>query len=194
MATGELRSLLFADFLQPGADPRAYVEATSSSDLVRVVEEYLADYNANSKAPMSLVLFAFAVEHVARVCRIIRQPGGHALLVGLGGSGRQSLTRLAAFIEEYKTCQVRLHTASPLHLQCMVVGLMLLVYAVEHVAHVCRIRQQPGGHVLLVSLGGSERQNLARLSAFVDEYKACQIVYLLRTPSLHCTVCKLTQW
>jgi dynein heavy chain, axonemal len=109
VTTGELRSLLFGDFLHPGADPQLYVELTSTTDLVRVVEEYLQDYNANSKAPMNLVLFIFAVEHVTRICRIIRQPGGHALLVGLGGSGRQSLTRLAAFMEEYKTCQVRCH-------------------------------------------------------------------------------------
>lgn len=98
----ELRSLLFGDFLVPGADPKQYVELTSMPDVAKVVEDYLADYNANSKAPMKLVLFTFALEHVARICRILRQPGGHALLVGLGGSGRQSLTRLAAHMCEYK--------------------------------------------------------------------------------------------
>ncbi len=60
-----------------------------------------------SKRPMNLAMFLFAVEHVSRICRVLSQPGGNMLLVGLGGSGRQSLARLAAFIcgmEVFQVC------------------------------------------------------------------------------------------
>jgi dynein heavy chain len=65
------------------------------------MEYYLEDYNQNSKKPMSLVLFEFAVDHMIRINRILRMDQGHALLVGLGGSGRQSLTKLTSHIREF---------------------------------------------------------------------------------------------
>jgi len=104
----EVRRLLFADFMVPGADPKIYTEVPDQEGLMNVVTEYLGDFNATSKKPMELVLFLYALEHICRICRIIRQPGGHGLLVGVGGSGRQSLSRLAAFIEEYEVFSIEI--------------------------------------------------------------------------------------
>ena len=98
--------LIFGDFMVPGADPKVYEEVRDMEALVATMEEYLMDFNAESKTPMKLVLFLDAIEHVSRVSRIIRQPQGHALLLGVGGSGRQSLTRLAAFMADYELFQV----------------------------------------------------------------------------------------
>lgn len=70
------------------------------------ISDYLEDMNAGAKHPMKLVMFLDACEHVSRICRILRQPLGNGLLLGVGGSGRQSLTRLATYISNYKQYQI----------------------------------------------------------------------------------------
>jgi dynein heavy chain, axonemal len=57
---------------------------------------------------MPLVMFADALEHVSRISRIIRQPQGNALLLGVGGSGRQSMTRLATYISGFRLFNVNI--------------------------------------------------------------------------------------
>lgn len=100
--------LIYGDYLVPGADPKVYEEVVDVDKVLGVIEEYLYDYNAESKTPMSLVLFMDAVEHVSRIARILRQPMGNALLLGVGGSGRQSLTKLATYMAGYKCFQVEI--------------------------------------------------------------------------------------
>ena len=97
----ELRHLMFGDYMVPGAEPRIYAEITDSEELIEVINTYLSDFNETSKKPMSLVMFLFAIEHTSRISRVIRQPYGNALLVGVGGSGRKSLTILATYMAEY---------------------------------------------------------------------------------------------
>mmetsp|Transcript_146756 Transcript_146756/g.471049 ORF Transcript_146756/g.471049 Transcript_146756/m.471049 type:complete len:4209 (+) Transcript_146756:103-12729(+) len=65
----------------------------------------LNEYNENNAA-MDLVLFGDAMCHVGKICRIITSIPGHPLLVGVGGSGRQSLSRLSAYTCMYITMMI----------------------------------------------------------------------------------------
>lgn len=50
---------------------------------------------------MPIVLFQEAISYTCKIHRIIRLGKGHGMLIGEGGSGRHSLTKLATFIAGY---------------------------------------------------------------------------------------------
>ncbi|XP_040611383.1 dynein heavy chain 3, axonemal [Mesocricetus auratus] len=103
-----IRSLFFGDFLKPESDQKIYDEITDLKLLTAVMEYYLDEFNSISKAPMSLVMFKFAIEHISRICRVLKQNKGHLLLVGIGGSGRQSATKLSTFMNSYELYQIEI--------------------------------------------------------------------------------------
>ena len=95
---GQHANLVYSNFGDPKSLAKPYCELSDRTNLGKVMEEYLDDFNQQTNKPMNLVLFDSAVEHIARISRIINQPYGNALLVGVGGSGRKSLTTLAVHI------------------------------------------------------------------------------------------------
>ena len=98
----DMRSLMFGDFMNKD---RLYDEIIDIDAFTKLAESNLEEYNNINKSPMHLVIFRYVLEHLSRISRILKQDGGHALLVGMGGSGRQSLTRLAAAMADYRVFQ-----------------------------------------------------------------------------------------
>lgn len=79
--------ILFGDFIDPQVGMGPYAQITDFEKLDNSLNYYLEEYNQQSTKPMKLVLFLDAISHVCRIARVIRQPMGNALLLGMGGSG-----------------------------------------------------------------------------------------------------------
>ncbi|CAH1801914.1 unnamed protein product [Owenia fusiformis] len=89
------------------SEPRLYEDIQDFDAAKALFQEIMEEYNEHHTA-MHLVLFDDALDHLTRIHRVIRMDQGHALLVGVGGSGKQSLTRLAAFTAQCEVFEITL--------------------------------------------------------------------------------------
>uniref|UniRef100_A0A8C0ZLW2 AAA+ ATPase domain-containing protein n=1 Tax=Castor canadensis TaxID=51338 RepID=A0A8C0ZLW2_CASCN len=101
--------ILFGDFRMAlhEEETRVYEDIQDYEAAKALFQEILEEYN-ETNTKMNLVLFDDALEHLIHVHRTIRMDRGHALLVGVGGSGKQSLARLAAFTAGYEVFEIML--------------------------------------------------------------------------------------
>lgn len=89
---------IFGDFRN---DKGYYEDLADLTSLRQYMADMLVECNNTPGNPrMDLVFFKEAIEHVTRIARVISQPRGHMLNIGIGGSGRQVLARVAAHINE----------------------------------------------------------------------------------------------
>lgn len=95
--------LLFGDFMNPiSKKNRIYDEITNIEKLKIVLAENLMDFNMVYKKDLEIIFFMNAIEHITRIARILRLERGNALLIGVSGIGKQSLTKLASHLNTYK--------------------------------------------------------------------------------------------
>ena len=99
----------FVSFMRADVDDPPYEAVVDPRRLKDLLAEKLEEYAIEpGNTAMDLVLFRDALMHVCRVHRVLCQPRGNALLVGVGGSGRKSLARLATYVAELKCFSIEI--------------------------------------------------------------------------------------
>ena len=58
----------------------------------------MVEYNLNHNKQINLVFFNDAIANILKITRVLFIQRGNILLIGLGGSGRQVLSKISSFI------------------------------------------------------------------------------------------------
>ena len=100
--------IMFSDVLKLDAPIRLYELVNQKDKLTKQLNNCLEEYNMSASNKMDLVFFEDAVLHILRIMRALRQPRGNIMLIGVGGSGKQSLTKLssAMYGMEYRQIEI----------------------------------------------------------------------------------------
>ncbi|VVD00171.1 unnamed protein product [Leptidea sinapis] len=90
--------LLFGDYRNAldEEEIRYYEDLLDYEAVYFLFQEILDEFNERI-GKMSVVLFEDCLEHLTRTHRILRMDRGNAMIIGVGGSGKKSICRLAAF-------------------------------------------------------------------------------------------------
>ena len=101
--------LRFGDVLRLDSPQQLYEYITDQGKLMKALYGNLDEYNLGNANKMNLVLFDDAVAHVLRIARCLKQPRGHIMLIGVGGSGKQSLIKLCTYMRQMEFRQVEIN-------------------------------------------------------------------------------------
>jgi len=108
----EKSHIYWGDTLKLDAPVKLYEEIKDIVKLRKVLDNQLEDYNLKAVKKMQLVFFDDALEHILKISRVLRQPKGYVMLIGVGGSGKSVLTRLASFMQHYEIKELELKKES----------------------------------------------------------------------------------
>eukprot|EP01155_Anaeramoeba_flamelloides_P010253 Anaeramoba_flamelloidesa325155_517.p1 GENE.a325155_517~~a325155_517.p1 ORF type:complete len:3661 (-),score=1024.13 a325155_517:18-11000(-) len=96
------RPLLFSDWLT-----KDYVDV-NRNELKSYIKKRLKTFY-EEELDVKLVLFNEAIDHILRIDRVLKQPKGHALLVGASGAGKTVLSRFVAWVNGLSVFQIKIN-------------------------------------------------------------------------------------
>eukprot|EP01012_Entosiphon_sulcatum_P048729 TRINITY_DN67253_c0_g1_i1.p1 TRINITY_DN67253_c0_g1~~TRINITY_DN67253_c0_g1_i1.p1 ORF type:complete len:4768 (-),score=648.87 TRINITY_DN67253_c0_g1_i1:2-12742(-) len=96
------RPMLYTTFLT-----KSYV-STQTEELRKYVQGRLVRF-AENELQVQLVVFDSVLDHILHIDRIMKQPLGHMLLVGVAGGGKTVLSRLVAWMNGLSVFQLKAH-------------------------------------------------------------------------------------
>ncbi|XP_011859412.1 PREDICTED: dynein heavy chain 12, axonemal-like [Vollenhovia emeryi] len=105
-----LDSLIYGNFMdiESVLEDRRYEEIPTIEEYQQRVSLFLEEYNDTHRDKIDIVLFHYALQHLARICRVLMIPCSNMLMIGTGGSGRKSLTKLSAAMSGYDLYQLKI--------------------------------------------------------------------------------------
>ncbi|KAG7202889.1 hypothetical protein KM043_010036 [Ampulex compressa] len=103
--------LVFGNFMNPEKEQenRKYEEISSMKVLKDKVDCFIVEYNKKNKKQLDVVSSRYTLECLIKISRILSIPGGNLLIVSSIGSGKRSLTSLAAFLQEQRFVECSVH-------------------------------------------------------------------------------------
>ena len=91
----DISSLYFSNIAEDSETSFAFCTKVdlANASARKGIETFILNLSSEST---NIVLFKDSIEHILRICRVLQSCKGSIMLVGLGGSGKQSLARVAA--------------------------------------------------------------------------------------------------
>ncbi|KAK2581989.1 hypothetical protein KPH14_002425 [Odynerus spinipes] len=98
-----LKHLIFGNFVESGKvsqKNKKYEEISSFEILKNTIMSYMKDYNNSFHEKIDIVITQRILENVVQICRLLAMPCGNAIIISTIRSGKRSITKLAAYIQE----------------------------------------------------------------------------------------------
>lgn len=126
-----VKPLIYCHFAE-GLQESKYSRMKEWTKLNHLLEDAQSNYN-ELVGSMNLVFFEDAMSHICRISRILESPRGNALLIGVGGSGKQLAARLASFISNLEVFQIQLRKGYSLADMKTDIGALYLMAGIKNV-------------------------------------------------------------